>query len=169
MKTRNVLLIGSIILIVLGISFMFLYQYRYEIVVSQDKSFQMDRWTGKVWYLSKFNKKEINDPTIKKSHKNAKVRAIEMAKNASTYCMNDNNCSGITDNKTYINLRLRELNGIVRSKGWNAEEVFDNIYLVTYSYNNNGKSKSYALEVNIPIQSVRNIFTDDILKEKYWR
>ena len=110
---------------------------------------------------------DLGYPPYKKEWYDKKITAVEFAKNQNTYCKASSKCKDLNNDK-YIKTDLSEKGGIITSIGWNSKIVGDGIYLVTYTYKENGKSFIYALEVNLPIESVRNIFNNDFLIKKYW-
>lgn len=93
--------------------------------------------------------------------------AIELAKHSLLYCNYTSDCDSL-NNDDYIKTSLVSKKGIIVSRGWHAKEVGDKTYLVTYFFEEDNELYAYALEVNLPIDGVRNVFNNETLENKYW-
>lgn len=120
------------------------------------------RFTGKK--LSNKNQYYQQDHSLQDYHED---EAIALAKNSFLFCENYRKCDSL-NNDTYIKTSLANKKGIITSKGWKAKKVGIQVYLVTYFYEEDEELFAYALEVNLPIEGVRNVFANKTLEDKYW-
>lgn len=87
--------------------------------------------------------------------------AIQLASTSSTY-------SKEISNEDYIKSSLKKRDGIVQVKGFKARLAGEGIFIVSYEFDDNDTDYLYLLEVNLPLENVRNVFQHELLLEKYW-
>lgn len=94
-------------------------------------------------------------------------KGINLAMGAYTYCDTRSDCDSLL-NDDYIKKALSKRTGILKTRGWDAKKIDDDTYLLSYLFAENDEIYAYVLEVYVSINSIRNIFTNAPLEEKYW-
>lgn len=161
MSNKKVLvwILGFLTLIICS----FYYFQSNRFVISNEKgnsSYKIDQWTGDTWrifgdYASKVETESDEDETD--SAEEIAIRQVRWGKNIDDY----------ENNHDLIVSRIEVLEGELLIQGWDAEEVNDQTYLVSFKYEHQESPNAYYFEYNSKIDIVRFVNDDHDLMFKY--
>jgi len=122
-------------------------------------AYKIDRKTGQTWaiYGEREHLVERTDSSIER--KSPKEKAIELAKKSSAL--------GGYGVEATIQQWMEQKKGDLRIIGWKAQKINDQIYLVSYTFNEDSGPRGYFFEVNLVGGIVRNVLGDPELEQKY--
>ena len=127
------------------------------------KIYKIDKRTGETVLI--YGRRELSvEPSGPPKVESIEDRAIRLAKTTNTL---DPESSYPLDNDFHIRESMKEETGSLKIIGWEAQQVDDQTCVVTYSYEKNEEILSYAFEVNLRADIVRNIIGDSELEKEY--
>lgn len=123
--------------------------------------YRVDRFTGKTVLIVGTEERPVvlevpEQPT------SPEQEAIELVKSGTTLSRRV-----LEDNEATIRRTLRSKRGTLRVIGWHAKRIDDQIYLVTYSFDDGTGVRAWPFEVNLAADLVRYVIGDSVLERTY--
>ena len=127
------------------------------------KIYKIDKQTGQAVLLRGVNEVPV-EPTGPPKEETMQEKAIRLAKSAHTI---KPDAHYLLDNEFHIRSWIEEQSGNLQIIGWAARQVSEQSWVVTYSFDQGLGIRSWAFEVNMQADLVRNIIGDPVLERKY--
>ncbi len=160
----NKTVVGCVVIIAAAaVSCFFIYSQntRYIMLSAGDgQVYKTDQRTGQSVLLLGTIEQEVK-PAFLTKQKSLEESAIWLAKNGYTLGLYP------TDNESGIRNAIKKIIGPLNIIGWQAQQVDEQTFVVTYSYEKGEEVRSWAFEVKPKERLVRNIIGDSALENMY--
>jgi len=158
--------VALIIITIISVAFLILFfnyskNFRYDIKTpSPGYAYKIDRRTGQTWLILGIEETLIKSPISSNKSFTYEDKAIELVKNSYALGLNSK-----VDSK--IKSWLKDIKGNLKIYGWDAIKQDEQIYLVSYTFDEGSGIVGYYFEVNLLAEIVRSITDDSELEKKY--
>ncbi len=115
--------------------------------------YKIDRKTGRIWVLYGERQQLVEGSDSPTKRRSPEDQALQLVKKSY--------------GETPYKLTLQMMKGELRIIGWRVRRIDDQVYLVSYTFDDGSGSRGWFWEVNLIGDIVRNVNEDPELKEKY--
>lgn len=169
-KRKWILFASAAFLLVVALTFLTASR-RYNLQVSGDALYKIDRLTGKTWLVRGIYEHLVatRDPTSDEAGQvRQESKALALAKTGKSFSeLFDDQAGPALSNKRAAEIFFEVQEGDIEIPGWQATMVGDGVFLVSATIIREGEESGFYFEVHLNVELVRLINGDTGLAEKY--